>query len=51
MGLQILCGVYYKTYMTQEFLGWLLNLDQSNVSRLINKILPLIELAADPEFA
>lgn len=47
----IMVLLYYKTYMTQEFLGWLLNLDQSNVSRLINKILPLIELAADPEFA
>ena len=41
--------LYYKQYPTQEFLGIMLGLDQSSVSRLIQKILPLIEQAADPE--
>jgi hypothetical protein len=41
--------MYYKTYMTQEFLGTVIDLDQSNVSRLIAKLMPLIEQAADPE--
>lgn len=41
--------LYYKMYMTQEFLGDFVGIDQSNVSRLIAKMLPLIEEAADPE--
>jgi hypothetical protein len=43
--------LYYKTYMTQELIGLIAGLDQSNVSRLLKKILPLIEQAADPELA
>ena len=35
--------------MTQEFVGLLVGLDQSNVSRLLKKLLLLIEQAADPE--
>jgi hypothetical protein len=40
---------YYKQYPTQELLGVLCNLHQSNISRLLKKMLPLIEEAADPE--
>jgi hypothetical protein len=40
---------YYKQYPTQELLGVLFNLHQSNISRLLKKMLPLIEEAADPE--
>ena len=43
--------LYYKSYWTQEFIGALFDLDQSNVSRLLKKMLPLIEKAADPELA
>lgn len=45
----VLC--YYKTYATQEFLGMMLDIDQANISRLLKKMLPLIEKAADPELA
>lgn len=41
--------LYYKLYMTQEFLGMVVDLDQANVSRLLKKLTPLIEKAADPE--
>src|ERR1700760_2185936 len=37
---------YYKQYPTQELLGALCNLHQSNISRLLKKMLPLIEEAA-----
>jgi len=40
---------YYKQYPIQELLGALCNLHQSNISRLLKKMLPLIEAAADPE--
>lgn len=43
--------LYYKTYSTQEFIGLLIGIDQSNVSRLIQKMSALIEQAADPELA
>lgn len=43
--------LYYKTYMTQELIGQLTNLDQGNVSRLIAKMSELIEKAADPELS
>jgi hypothetical protein len=41
--------LYYKLYLTQEFLGMVIDLDQANISRLLKKMLPLIEQAADPE--
>jgi len=41
--------MYYKSYMTQEFIGLLSGIDQSNVSRLLTKTRELIEQAADPE--
>lgn len=41
--------IYYKQYPTQEFLGIMLGIDQSAISRLLQKMLPLVEYAADPE--
>lgn len=41
--------IYYKAYLTQEFLGILIGLDQANVSRLLSKMRSSIEKAADPE--
>jgi len=43
--------LYYKLYLTQEFLGIIIDLDQANVSRLLKNMLPLIEQTADPELA
>src|SRR5271154_7338118 len=43
--------LYYKTYMTQEFIGEIVGLDQSNISRVIARIGTLIEQAADPELS
>ncbi|MDZ4329275.1 MAG: transposase family protein, partial [Flavobacterium sp.] len=41
--------MYYKSYMTQEFIGCLVGINQSNISRLLTKTRELIELVADPE--
>lgn len=41
--------MYYKMHLTQELVGDLVGIDQSNISRLLTKMLPLIEQAADPE--
>lgn len=35
--------LYYRCYMTQEFVGFLFNLDDSRVSRLIKRLEPLLE--------
>lgn len=43
--------LYFKLYLTQEFLGVIVDLDQANISRLLKKILPLIDQAADSEMA
>jgi hypothetical protein len=43
--------LYYKTYMTQELIGEIVGLDQSNISRIIGRIGALIERAADPELS
>jgi hypothetical protein len=43
--------LYFKLYLTQEFLGMIVDLDQANISRLLKKMLPLIEKSADPEMA
>ena len=40
--------LYYKQYITQELLGDWVDIDQANISRLLKKMLPLIEEAADP---
>jgi hypothetical protein len=40
---QLLCLlIYYRTYITQEFLGYLFNLHNSNVCRLFKKLEPLL---------
>lgn len=41
--------VYYRTYATQELVGYMFGIDQSNVSRLLKKLEPLLELAANPQ--
>jgi len=43
--------LYYKTYVSQELLGMILEIDQANISRLLKKMLPLIEKSADPILA
>ncbi len=40
--------IYYKMHVTQEFIGDIVGLHQSNISRFLTKALPLIEQAADP---
>ena len=40
---------YYKQYPTQELLGTLIGVDQSVISRLLKKMLSLLEQAADSE--
>jgi hypothetical protein len=40
--------LYYKLYPTQEVLGIIVGIDQSAVSRLLKRMLILIEQAADP---
>ena len=39
---------FYRFYLTDELLGWLVGLDASNVCRLQQRLEPLIEQAADP---
>ena len=34
----LLVLVYYRTYMTQEFLGYLIGMDESNVCRLLKRV-------------
>lgn len=45
----VTCLLYYKLYLTQEFVGVFFNVDQSTVSRIITRLSGLIEKAADPE--
>ena len=40
--------LYYKTYLTQEFLGAIFDVAQSNISRTISLMSKVIEKAADP---
>lgn len=40
--------IYYRTYAVQDLLAYMFCIDQSNVSRLIKKLEPLIERAASP---
>jgi len=40
---KLLCVfIYYRTYITHEFLGYLFNLHNSNICRLIKKIEPIL---------
>ncbi len=40
--------IYYRTYAIQDLLSYMFGIDQSNVSRLIQKLEPLLEVAAGP---
>jgi len=41
--------MHYRLGLIHELLGWMVGLDNSNISRLIRKLNPLLEKAADPE--
>lgn len=45
----LLVLMFYRHNATHELLGFIFGLDASNVTRLINKMLPIFEQAADPE--
>jgi hypothetical protein len=44
----LLILVFYRTYVSYEFLSWIFNFDSSNICRLIGRLTPLVEEAADP---
>lgn len=44
----LLILMFYRYNMTHAFLGLIFDLDASNITRLINKLMPLFEEAADP---
>ena len=39
---------FYRFYLTDELLGWIVGLDQANVCRLRGRLQPVLEKAADP---
>jgi hypothetical protein len=41
--------IWYRTYSVLELLGWIFQLDATNIGRLIGKLTPLLERAADSE--
>lgn len=46
---KLLCVLaFYRFYLTDELLGWLVGLDASNVCRLQQRLEPLLEQVADP---
>ena len=45
----LLILVFYRHNMTHEILGAIFGLDASNITRLINKMLPIFEQAADQQ--
>lgn len=45
----LLILLWYRTYTVFELLGWIFQLDATNIGRLINKLTPLLETVADPE--
>ena len=46
---KLLCVLaFYRFYLTDELLGWLVGLDASTVCRLQQRLEPLLEQAADP---
>lgn len=46
---KLLCVLaFYRFYLTDELMGWLVGLEASNVCRLQQKLEPLLEQAADP---
>lgn len=44
----LLILVFYRAYLNCEVLGLIFNLDGSNICRLIRRLIPLVEKAADP---
>lgn len=44
----LLILMWYRTYVIFELLGLVFNLDPTNIGRLIHKLIPLVEEAADP---
>lgn len=44
----VLILMFYRHNITHEVLGFVFGLDASNITRLINKILPIFEQSADP---
>lgn len=44
----LLILIFYRTYAVYELLGWIFNLNASNICRLIKKLIPLLWKAADP---
>src|SRR3990167_3532615 len=44
----LLILVFYRAYLNYEVLGLIFNLNASNICRLIKKLSPLVEKAADP---
>ena len=44
----LLVLLWYRTYTVMELLGWIFQLDATNIGRLITRMTPLIEEAADP---
>jgi len=47
----LLTLLYYKAYLTQEFLGAIFNINQSNISRIISLISKIIEKSADSQLS
>ena len=45
----LVCLLYYKVYLSQEFTGVIFGIDQSNVSRIVSKLSAIVSEAADPE--
>jgi hypothetical protein len=45
----LVCLLYYKLYLTQEFTGAIFDIDQSTVSRDVSRLSAIIANAADPE--
>jgi len=43
----VLILLWYRTYAIFELLGLIFNLDATNIGRLIRKLIPLVEVAAD----
>lgn len=41
--------LWYRTYAVLELLGWIFQLDATNIGRLIGKLTPLLEQAADSD--
>ena len=38
--------LYYRTYITMEFLGYMFDLDRANICRLINRLEPVVNQAS-----